>query len=142
MTTQTFAMSHAGTSDASPHAHHAGRPGVLRFMGHLVEMLVVMLAGMGLLTAVFGMPQGPIELRAMFMAATMTLPMVAWMVIRGHSGRVSLEMAFAMVAPLALLIPMRSAGIVSGDALLGLQHILMLPAMLGAMLYRRGEYGL
>ena len=42
----------------------------------------------------------------------------------------------------AVLFPMLSAGLTSDDRLLDLQHVLMLPAMLGAMLYRRSEYGL
>jgi flagellar biosynthetic protein FliP len=51
-------------------------------------------------------------------------------------------MAGAMVVPLGLLAPMLWVGVISGEALLTLQHVLMLPAMLGAMLVRRSEYGL
>lgn len=51
-------------------------------------------------------------------------------------------MGAAMVLPLAALFPMLWTGLLSADAVLDLQHLLMLPAMLGAMLYRRREYGL
>jgi flagellar biosynthetic protein FliP len=76
------------------------------------------------------------------MAATMTVPMAGWMLFRGHSRRGTAEMAAAMVLPLAVLAPMLWAGLISGDALIDLQHVLMVPAMLGAMLARRDEYGL
>jgi hypothetical protein len=129
---------------ASPHSSgHAGLRGWLRFIGHFVEMVVVMLIGMGVLTAVLGMPHSsPIEVQAIYMAATMTLPMAGWMLIRGHSRRGTAEMAAAMILPVAALFPMLWAGLISGHALLDLQHVLMVPAMLGAMLYRRAEYGL
>lgn len=130
-------------SIATPRSRHADRSGYLRFIGHFVEMLIVMFAGMGVLTAVLGMPhRSPIEVQALFMAATMTVPMVAWMVIRRHSRRTSAEMGAAMVAPLAILFPMLWAALISADAVLDLQHLLMLPAMLAAMVYRRTEYGL
>ena len=84
----------------------------------------------------------PVEVQALFMTATMTVPMSGWMLFRGHSRRGTAEMAAAMVLPLAVLFPMSWAGLISGDALLGLQHVLMLAAMLGAMFYRRTDYGL
>ena len=87
-----------------------------------------MFAGMGILTAVLGMPHSsPIEIQALFMAATMTVPMVAWMLIRGHSRRGSAEMGAAMVVPLAVLFPMLWTGIIGSHAILDLQHLLMLP---------------
>lgn len=122
--------------------HHGSR-GWLRFTVHFVEMVVVMVLGMGILTAVLGMPhESGAEVQALYMAATMTGPMVGWMLVRGHSRRATAEMAAAMILPLAVLIPMHSVGIISGDALGDLQHVLMIPAMLCAMLVRRTEYGL
>jgi hypothetical protein len=122
---------------------HAGRRGWFRFIGHFAEMVVVMLLGMGVLTALLGMPHAsPIEVQAIYMAATMTVPMAGWMLIRGHSRRGTAQMAAAMALPVAILFPMLWVGLVSGHALLDLQHVLMVPAMLGAMLYRRTEYGL
>jgi flagellar biosynthetic protein FliP len=131
------------TMGATAHMHHAGRRGWLPFIGHFVEMVVVMLVGMGVLTAVLGMPHdSPVEVQALYMAATMTVPMAGWMLFRGHSRRATAEMAAAMVLPLAVLAPLLWAGLIAGDALIDLQHVLMIPAMLGAMLARRTEYGL
>ena len=138
--TQTIAVPHSGHSG---HSAHAGRRGWLRFSAHYVEMLVVMFVGMGLLGLVLGMPHSsPIEIQSLYMTATMTVPMVAWMLIRGHSRRRAFEMGAAMVAPLVLLFPLLWAGVISADAVLDLMHVGMLPAMLAAMLYRRAEYGL
>jgi flagellar biosynthetic protein FliP len=144
MNTQTIAVPQsANTAASTQHSGHAGRWGWLRFIGHFVEMMVVMLVGMGVLTAVLGMPHdSSIEVQALFMAATMTVPMVGWMLLRGHSRRGTAEMATAMVVPLVVLFPISWAGLISGDALLDLQHLLMVPAMLGAMLYRRADFGL
>jgi flagellar biosynthetic protein FliP len=147
MNTHTIAASRSRDATAPPlssvHAGHAGRRGWLRFIGHFVEMVVVMLLGMGVLTAVLGMPHtSPVAVQALYMAATMTVPMVGWMLIRRHTPRATIEMGAAMVLPLAVLFPMLGAGRIAGDALLDLQHLLMLPAMLGAMLHRRQEYGL
>jgi flagellar biosynthetic protein FliP len=144
MNSQTIAVPQSGSFAASTHhSGHAGRRGWLIFIGHFVEMVVVMLLGMGVLTAVFGMPhQSSIEIQALYMAATMTVPMVGWMLIRGHSRRGTAEMGAAMVLPLVVLFPISWAGLISGDATLDLQHVLMIPAMLGAMFYRRADYGL
>ena len=134
MTTQTIPGAHAG---------HAGpRRGWLTFGAHFVEMVVVMFLGMGILGAVFGMPHSsPIEIQALFMTATMTVPMVGWMLFRGHSPRATAEMGAAMLVPIVVLFPLSWAGMISADALLDLVHVGMLPAMLGAMLMRRSEYG-
>jgi hypothetical protein len=135
MTTQTIA------NPAIP--HHGHRRGWLPFVGHFVEMVVAMLLGMGVVTAVFGMPHdSAIEIQALYMAATMTVPMAGWMLIRRHTPRATVEMSAAMVLPMAALFPLLWAGVISADALLDLQHVLMLPAMLGVMLFRREEYGL
>ena len=123
--------------------HHGNRGGWLRFIGHFAEMVIVMLLGMGVLTAVLGMPhESAIEIQALSMAATMTVPMVGWMLLRGHSRGATAEMGIAMVLPMVALFPTHWASFISGDAVLDLQHILMLPAMLAAMFHRRTEYGL
>ena len=144
MNTQTIAMPDAGSATArTHHADHGGRRGWLPFIGHFAEMVVVMLVGMSALTAVLGIPHDSrADVQALYMAATMTVPMVGWMLFRGHSRRATAEMAAAMVLPFAVLAPMLWAGVISGDALVDLQHVLMIPAMLGAMLSRRTEYGL
>ena len=73
------------------------------------------------------------------MGVTMTVPMVAWMRYRGHGRRASNEMAASMLIP--------TAGVIASlwllddiGTLLTIQHIVMLPSMLLAMLLRREEY--
>ena len=143
MHADAIALAHAATTTHGHHGGHRVRRGWLRFAGHALEMTAAMLVGMAALTALFGMPHdSPIEVQALYMAAAMTLPMVGWMLVRGHSRRASLEMAVAMTLPLVFLLRLYRVGEISGDAVLDLQHVLMLPAMLGAMLFRRTEYGL
>jgi hypothetical protein len=142
MTTNTIALPLPDDGPRPLRTTHHGRRGWLTFAAHFVEMLIAMFVGMGVLTALLGMShESPIELQALYMGATMTAPMVGWMLVRGHSRRASAEMAAAMIVPLAALFPMHWAGIISGDALIDLQHVLMIPTMLGAMLLRRTEYG-
>jgi hypothetical protein len=75
------------------------------------------------------------------MAATMTLPMVAWMRYRGHSWLPCLEMTASMVIPTLGTLALLGAGIVEGAGpLMLIEHVVMLPSMLVAMLLRREEY--
>jgi hypothetical protein len=118
------------------------------FIRHYVEMVVAMLLGM----AVLGLP-GFVALEAagvdtdaagvlLFgMAITMTVPMVAWMRHRGHAWRPCWEMTAAMIVPTIGALALYEAG-TFGDAhaAMGVQHVVMFPAMLGVMLLRRGEY--
>jgi len=152
MNSQSIALTQPGSFEAAPHAtHHGGRRGIGPFLRHFVEMFVAMMVGMPL----FGMPlrslQGVLlgpssvgipELRALGMAAAMTVAMVIWMRFRRHSSRATTEMAAAMVVPTVALFPLLWAGIISSGMLVGLGHVLMLPGMLAVMLYRRSEYGL
>ena len=143
MNADSIALAIAADDARARGTHHHGSRGWLRFTAHFVEMVVVMFLGMGILTAVLGMPHdSPAEIQALYMAATMIGPMTGWMLIRGHSRRASAEMAAAMILPLAALMPLLWVAIISGDALIDLQHVLMIPAMLGAMVVRRSEYGL
>ena len=75
------------------------------------------------------------------MGVTMTAPMVAWMRYRGHGWAVSAEMAAAMFVPTFGVIALLWSGLV-GDigTLLVIEHVVMLPSMLVAMLLRRDEY--
>jgi hypothetical protein len=118
------------------------------FIRHYLEMVIAMLLGM----AVLGLP-GFVALEAagvgtdaagvlLFgMAITMTVPMVAWMRHRGHGGLASLEMSAAMFVPTIGALALYEVGAL-GDAhaAMGLQHVVMFPAMLGVMLLRRDEY--
>jgi hypothetical protein len=116
---------------------------------HYVEMVVAMFLGM----AVLGLPAGWLlsavgsswsELRTdapalmLFgMAVTMTVPMVGWMVYRGHGWRANTEMSASMFAPTFAVIALLWVGLVEElGSLLVIEHV----AMLGAMLMRRVEY--
>jgi flagellar biosynthetic protein FliP len=81
------------------------------------------------------------ELGALEMAFDMSVGMVAWMRHRGHGWASTLEMAGAMFAPALALFPLLWLGVISGDDLLVLEHLAMLPLMFLVMLRRRSEYG-
>ena len=123
-----------------------------RFIRHYIEMVVAMLAGM----IVLGIP-GEAALRAvgtssselrvdapavalLGMATIMTIPMVAWMRRMGHGWQPCNEMAASMFLPTFAVIAMMAAGAASFGTAMMLEHVLMLPAMLLAMLLRREEY--
>jgi hypothetical protein len=118
------------------------------FIRHYLEMVIAMLLGM----AVLGLP-GFVALEAagvdtdaagvlLFgMAITMTVPMVAWMRHRGHGWLPCGEMTASMLVPTIGALALYEAGALGGaHAAMGLQHVVMFPAMLGVMLLRRGEY--
>src|SRR3954447_21916320 len=121
------------------------------FIRHYVEMVVVMFAGMLVLglpgeAALHAIGSGTSELREtapatvfMGMAATMTLPMVAWMRYRGHTWQPTLEMAASMIIPTLAAIALLAAGAMGFDALMGLEHVAMLLGMLLAILLRVDE---
>jgi hypothetical protein len=75
------------------------------------------------------------------MAVTMSAGMVAWMRHRRHRWASTLEMAGAMVAPAVALTPLLRLGLLAGDSLLMVEHVVMLPLMFLVMLRRRAEYG-
>jgi hypothetical protein len=123
------------------------------FIRHYVEMLVAMFLGMVVLgmPALMGLGAAGVtsaELRSdapalllLGMGITMTVPMVAWMRYRGHGWAASNEMAASMLVPTAGVIGLLGAGVVDDiGALLAVEHVVMLPSMLGAMLLRREEY--
>jgi hypothetical protein len=118
------------------------------FIRHYLEMVIAMLLGM----AVLGIP-GFIALEAAGadteaagvllwgMAVSMTVPMVAWMRHRGHGWLPCWEMSAAMIVPTIGALALLEAGALDGaHAAMGIQHVVMFPAMLGVMLLRRGEY--
>ena len=143
MNSQALALTNPGGLESSPPAaHHASGRGWVAFLGHFGQMFVAMMLGMGLFALLPFRSRDLPELYALLMAVSMTVPMVAWMHFRGHPRRASAEMAAAMVVPTLVLIPLVWLDIISGRMLIGLEHVLMLPTMLAAMLYRRSEYGL
>jgi flagellar biosynthetic protein FliP len=125
------------------------RAQLLRFTRHFLKMVVAMVIGMAVLgplralavthfgwSDLFDRP----ELHALAMAADMIITMSLWMRYRGHSWISIAEMAIAMVVPFVVLFVPLWAGALSGATLLAAGHLLMLPAMVIAMHYRRSEY--
>ena len=125
----------------------------LHFIRHYTEMVAAMFLGMGVLYAPAVVALGAAgvssaELRSdapalllLGMGVAMTVPMVAWMRYRGHSWAASNEMAASMLIPTAGVIALLGAGLVDDvGTLLMVEHVVMLPGMLIAMLLRRDEY--
>ena len=123
------------------------------FIRHYFEMVAVMFLGMGVLYAPALVALGAAgvsssELRSdapalvlLGMGLSMTVPMVAWMRYRGHGWAAANEMAAAMLIPPAGMIALLGVGLVEDvGTLLMIEHVVMLPSMLVAMLPRRDEY--
>ncbi len=124
--------------------HHLKSRSAWRFVRHFLEMVAAMGIGMEVLGAVseaaLGLPDRT-DVMLVAMAIWMTVPMVAWMRVRGHGWRASGEMAASMLIPTAAMLALLGAGVVTDEGtLLVLEHIVMLPSMLVAMLLRREEY--
>jgi flagellar biosynthetic protein FliP len=146
-------MVHINTASIQAHDHRIRNSAakVGRFSLHLLEMLLAMMAGMPILPMLRNLiPASSIYAAAfksgtnvygLTMAVFMTVPMVAWMIVRGHGWRHSAEMAFAMFVPLIAIIVLRLLG---ADAYLPwldkASHLAMPLAMIIAMLYRRDHY--
>src|SRR3954453_8410586 len=118
-------------------------PGV-RFARHYISMVVVMLVGMAVLIKpldlVVDVSHRPAAM-LIEMAVTMTVPMVAWMRVRGHAWRPCNEMAASMLLPAVEALGLLGAAVVSGTgSLMALEHTVMFSAMFLAMLLRRDEY--
>lgn len=119
------------------------------FVRHYMEMVVAMVVGMVVLgaaaagvEAATGLepPAGP-ELTSLAMAVSMSAGMVVWMRHRAHGWAATVEMAGAMFVPALALMPLLWLGVIDGDALLMLEHLVMLPLMYVVMHRRRSEYG-
>ena len=119
------------------------------FALHVGEMMLVMLAGMVVLggaiaglAALAGVSASdtPIALDAGVMAFSMTAPMVWWMRRRGHGARDNAEMAGSMIVPTVLAVALHAAGAIGAGDVLLLQHAVMIPAMVGVMLWRYDHY--
>jgi hypothetical protein len=111
---------------------------------HYVEMLIAMFVGMGVLAGVpaaAGFEVDARELALLWMAFTMSVPMVAWMRYRGHGWAPSWEMTASMFIPSFAAIALLWMGVAEErETLMAIQHVAMFPAMLVAMLLRRDEY--
>ena len=119
------------------------------FARHFGEMLLAMFLGMavlgGLARLAFAAAGGSLddaaaEIRVLLMGFNMTLPMVAWMQYRGHSSARNVEMAASMILPSLLAAALAWTGALGTGGALALQHAVMIPAMLGVMLWRHEEY--
>jgi len=114
-----------------------------RFARHLLEMVVAMIAGMGVLGVAIwalGEPPGyanPLVEYSM-MGVSMSAPMVAWMRHRGHTWSNSLEMMAAMLVPMFAVVLPVEVGVVrlTGHALMMLSHVAMIGGMVAFMIYR------
>lgn len=123
------------------------------FVGHYIEMVVAMYAGMYIigmplteLAGVLGFDTSHLHRTApafvfIDMAVVMTLPMVAWMRFRHrHGWKPCLEMAAAMIIPTIAAIGLLAVNVADYGTLMTFEHLAMFPAMLIAMLIRPNEY--
>jgi hypothetical protein len=119
------------------------------FVRHFGEMVLAMFLGMavlgGLAQLVFAVSGGSLSdqpggLRVMLMGLSMTVPMVVWMSYRRHAGARNAEMAASMIVPTVAAAALAAAGALESGAALGVQHAVMIPAMLGVMLWRYEHY--
>jgi flagellar biosynthetic protein FliP len=113
---------------------------LVRFAGHYLEMVVAMMVGMVALAPVWsaawpGLDDRP-ALSALVMATNMSVGMALWMRVRRHGWPHIAAMCAAMYVAFLVLLPPYWAGMISGDTLHGVGHMLMLPLMLVAMLRR------
>jgi hypothetical protein len=102
-----------------------------------------MFVGMGVLgggVAAAGVDVDPPAIALLWMAFTMSAPMVAWMRYRGHGWAAAWEMTASMFIPSFAAIGLMWMGLVDEHGAMAIQHIVMFPAMLVAMLLRRDEY--
>jgi hypothetical protein len=120
-----------------------------RFFHHYLEMIVVMLVSMMVLSGLFwgilgilghGNLRHFLGVRAFVMTINMAIGMTIWMRFRRHGWASTLEMDASMILPFVLLIGPYWAGMLSGGALMGVEHLLMLPFMYIVMLRRYDEY--
>ena len=111
---------------------------------HLIEMYLAMQVGMAvgslLLSVAVGeaRQQHPVA-SLLVMALSMTVPMVAWMLHRGHSRRSAGEMAGAMLIPALPLIGLQLSHVITTTGC-GAYMTLSTIAMITLILYRRNEY--
>ena len=124
-----------------------------QFARHYVEMVVVMFVGMtvlaipaGLALGVVGSSWSELQYEApaamlLLMAATMTVPMAAWMRRRGHGWRPTNEMSASMIVPTLAVIALHGVGLMSDvGTMLAVEHVAMLAGMFAVMLLRPEEY--
>ena len=137
-----------GAEHASGRARHYLGAG-WRFARHLLEMVIAMFAGMGLLGLalwVLGEPPGYSNLLVRYglMGAFMAAPMVAWMRYRGHFWSDGVEMTAAMLVPMFTPVVLMELGMavpgLSEASLPLFAHVGMIAGMVALMLIRFDRY--
>ncbi len=121
---------------------------VVRFVWHYVQMSIAMYLGMllpvGLVLSALGLShvvaRSP-EASALLMTAEMVVGMAAWMSIRRHPWRHTVEMSAGMSASTVVAAAASLAGLLPHTAVVsGPVFLLMWAGMLGAMLSRWRDY--
>jgi hypothetical protein len=142
-------MNHSATTSISAPAATMRSTSKLAFARHYGEMVLVMFAGMVVLGGLTQLGLGiagsslddlPGGLHISLMGLWMTGPMVAWMAYRGHTTAQNAEMAGSMIIPSVFAAILTWSGAIDAATGLAIQHGIMLPAMLGVMLWRYDEY--
>ncbi len=119
------------------------------FIRHYVEMVLAMFIGMavlGLPLYAFGTGWHELAIDApalgfLGMATSMTVPMVGWMLYRGHGWRANAEMSAAMFVPTLGVIALVWTDMVTDTGvLMTIEHVAMFVGMAGVMLARPAEY--
>ena len=142
-------METAATTATSHSSPAVGTLSRRTFARHFGEMLLAMFLGMAVLGGVailafklaggnFAGVSGAVQV--LVMGFNMTVPMVAWMKYRGHDTSHNVEMASSMVVPSLIAAALAAAGVLGTGGALALQHVVMVPAMLGVMLWRYDVY--
>jgi hypothetical protein len=138
-----------GSAAISGNAVSAGSGSRLALARHFVEMLLAMFVGMavlgGLATLAFALGGSSLTdqsggLRVLLMGFDMTVPMILWMHYRGHAAARNAEMAASMIVPSAIAAALAWGGTLEAGAAMEIQHAVMVPAMLGVMLWRYADY--
>lgn len=119
---------------------------------HYLEMVVAMFVGMTVLGLVVGAVidvagadgvrralDGPLA-SAVVMCVYMVAGMAAWMAYRRHTLRQNVEMNAAMLAPMAVLVPLELSGSLAGHAMMMWLHVLMLGSMWLYVVWRPMEH--
>jgi hypothetical protein len=120
----------------------------LHFLEMFAAMMIGMMVGKRVFLAVTGLSSTdqagrlyPVQ-SVLGMALSMTVPMVAWMLFRGHGWRNSAEMAAAMLVPAIPFIILCSVHVLAGSTAVGVYMVVSTLAMLGLMVYRRAVYSM
>jgi hypothetical protein len=155
MTTETKTTKthiHTASIPAQDHKIWSSAAKLGRFSLHYLEMVVAMMIGMPFFFMLRNVIPASSSYTAIFVRGTilfdlamvivMTIPMVIWMIVRGHGWRHSAEMAFAMSALMVVVIALRL--LVGSNTyspwLRQVGYNGMFLGMLIAMLYRRDHY--